>query len=62
MLNLETTSKQVINEFKTSVEQALVSNTNSTKQIENYNKQELPKNKIEVINFFYRQKMAKIRS
>ncbi|WP_405290991.1 hypothetical protein [Algibacter sp. Ld11] len=62
MLNLGTTSKQVINEFKTSVEQALVSNTNSTKQIENYNKQELPKNKIEVINFFIDKKWPKLEA
>ncbi|WP_368411680.1 hypothetical protein [Algibacter lectus] len=62
MLNLGTTSKQVINEFKTSVEQALVSNTNSTKQIENYNKQELPKNKFEVINFFIVKKWPKLEA
>jgi hypothetical protein len=45
----ETSSEQVVG-------QALVPNTNSIKQIENINKQKLPKNEIEVIDFFKSKK------
>tara|TARA_R110002073_G_scaffold327921_3_gene508850 strand:+ start:8263 stop:8910 length:648 start_codon:yes stop_codon:yes gene_type:complete len=56
MLIFGTTSEQVVNEFETSAEQALVPNTNSNKQIENINKTKLPKNEIEVIDFFKSKK------
>ena len=47
-----TTSGQQPNNNKTSTEQALVSNTNLNKQKENISKPKLPKNEIEVIDFF----------
>jgi hypothetical protein len=56
LFNFGTTSEQVVSEFKTSTEQALIPNTNSNKQIENINKTKLPKNKNEVIRFFKKKK------
>ncbi|REE07788.1 hypothetical protein DFQ09_111118 [Winogradskyella pacifica] len=52
MLIFETSSKQVLNKHETSTEQALVPNTNITKQKENINKTKLPKNEFEVFVFF----------
>ncbi len=56
MFNFGTTSEQVVNEHETSTEQALIRNTNINKQIENINKTKLPKNEIEVIDFFKKKK------
>lgn len=56
LFNFGTTSEQVVNEFETSTEQALIRNTNSNKQIENINKTKLPKNENEVIDFFKKKK------
>jgi len=56
LFNFGTTSEQVVNEFGTSTEQALIPNTNSNKQIENINKTKLPKNENEVIDFFKKKK------
>ncbi|PQV51450.1 hypothetical protein CLV33_101373 [Jejuia pallidilutea] len=47
-----TTTGQVMANNKTSTGQVLVSNKNINKQIVNINKTKLPKNEIEVINFF----------
>ena len=56
LFNFGTTSEQVVNEFETSSEQALIRNTNINKQIENINKTKLPKNEFEVIDFFKKKK------
>ena len=56
MFNFGTTSEQVVNEFETSTEQALIPNIKLIKQIENINKTKLPKNEIEVIGFFKKKK------
>jgi hypothetical protein len=56
LFNFGTTSEQVVNEFETSTEQALIRNTNINKQIENINKTKLPKNEFEVIYFFKKKK------
>ncbi len=56
LFNFGTTSEQAVNEFETSTEQALIRNTNINKQIENINKTKLPKNEIEVIDFFKKKK------
>jgi len=56
LFNFGTTSEQVVNEFETSTEQALIRNTNINKQIENINKTKLPKNEFEVIDFFKKKK------
>ena len=56
LFNFDTTSEQVVNEFETSTEQALIRNTNINKQIENINKTKLPKNEFEVIDFFKKKK------
>ena len=58
LFNFSTTSEQVVNEFETSTEQALISNTNINKQIENINKTKLPKNENEVIDFFKKKKWS----
>lgn len=52
MFIFETSSEQVMNGSKTSTEQALISNTNSIKQIENSIKTKLPKSENEVLIFF----------
>lgn len=44
------------------VEQAVVSNTNSNKQIEKDNKLKLPKNEIEVLNYFEKRKWPVIEA
>jgi len=62
MLIFDTTSEQDVNEFETSNGQALVPNTNINKQIENINKTKLPKNEIEVIDFFKRKKWPTIEA
>lgn len=51
-----TTSGQVMDNNETSSGHVLVSNTNSNKQIENIIKTKLPKNEIEVIDFFKKKK------
>ncbi|WP_282030768.1 hypothetical protein [Winogradskyella eximia] len=56
LFNFGTTSEQVVNEFETSNEQALIRNTNINKQIENIIKTKLPKNEFEVIDFFKKKK------
>lgn len=56
MLIFSTTSEQVMNKPETANEQALVSNTNLFKQITNKKKPKLPKNKIDVIDFFKNKK------
>ena len=56
LFNFGTTSEQVVNEHETSEEQALIPNTNINKQIENITKTKLPKNEIEVVNFFKKKK------
>ena len=56
MFNFGTTSEQVVNEFETSTEQALIPNIKLIKQIENINKTKLPKNEFEVIDFFKKKK------
>ena len=57
-----TSAGQVLDNNKTSTEHALVSKTNSTKQKENYNEQKLPKNEIEVIDFFKSKKWPDIEA
>ena len=57
-----TTSKQVLNNKETTTEHVLVHNTNSTKQKENYNKPKLPKNEIEVIDFFKSMKWQAVEA
>lgn len=52
MLIFDTTSEQVANHYETSNEQALVSNTNNKQTIENSKQTKLPKNEMEVIDFF----------
>ena len=52
MLIFDTTSEQVVNTYETSDEQAQVSNTNNNQTIENSKQTKLPKNKMEVIDFF----------
>jgi len=52
MLIFGTTDEQALNKSETSIEQALVSNTNINKQLINNNKRKLPKNKNEVLHFF----------
>ena len=56
LFNFGTTSEQVVNNDKTSTEQALIPNTNINKQIENINKTKLPKNENDVIIFFKKKK------
>ena len=56
MFNFGTSSEQVVNEFETSTEQALIPNIKLIKQIENINKTKLPKNEFEVIDFFKKKK------
>ena len=51
-----TTSGHAVNSKETTSGQVLVSNTNINKQIENINKLKLPKNEIEVIDFFKKKK------
>jgi hypothetical protein len=58
LFNFGTTSEQVVNEFETSTEQALIHNTNINKQIENINKTKLPNNEFEVIDFFKKKKWS----
>ena len=62
LFNFGTTSEQVVNEFETSTEQALIRNTNINKQIENINKTKLPKNEFEVIVFFKKNKWPPIEA
>ena len=52
MFTFETSSDQALNGNKTSIEQALIPNTNSTKQIENNTKTKLPKTENDVLIFF----------
>ena len=56
LFNFDTTSEQVVNEFETSTEQALIPNIKLIKQIENINKTKLPKSEFEVIDFFKKKK------
>lgn len=62
MLIFDTTDEQVLYENETSDEQVLVPNTNSIKLKENNKKQKLPKNEIEVINFFKSKKWPDIEA
>ncbi len=62
MLIFDTTYEQVLYKNKTSVEQVEVPNTNSIKLKENINKQKLPKNKIEVIDFFENNKWPTVEA
>ncbi|MCG2462042.1 hypothetical protein K8352_14880 [Flavobacteriaceae bacterium F89] len=61
MLIFGTSGEQVVNKHRTSDEQALVSNTNTNKQIINLNKlslESLPKNEFEVIEYFAQKKWS----
>lgn len=62
MLIFGTTNEQPLNKSETSSEQALVSYTNINKQITNNNKHKLPKNKIQVIDFFKSKKWPVIEA
>ncbi len=62
MLIFDTTYEQVLYKNETSNEQAEVPNTNSIKLKENIKKQKLPKNKIEVIDFFENKKWPAIEA
>ena len=52
MLILETSSEQAIPYYETSTEQEKEPNTNNTQTIENSKQTKLPKNEMEVIEFF----------
>ncbi len=62
MLIFGTTTEQALNKSETSIEQALVSNTNNNKQQTNNNKLKLPKNKNEVLDFFKIKKWPELEA
>ncbi len=62
MLIFGTTSEQVLNKPETTSEQALVSYININKQITNNNKLKLPKNEIEVLDFFKNKKWPELEA
>ena len=62
MFIFETNSEQVPNKSETRSDQALIPNTNTTKQIENNSKIKLPKSENEVLIFFKNKKWPSLEA